>query len=347
MFSIARNKAIGLQQGINCSMLKNIMLAVLLSCLIPFHACQAQALAQQAPDKLQDDMTRSLTPDIGGIKQFIEIKTDDLRKPVLLFLSGGPGSSMLNNATAFTRILKTRFTIAQWDQRDAGKTLKLNPSPGQPTVEQMESDTLQVIEFVRKELKQEKIYLLGSSWGNVLGFHAVKHHPEWLHAYFAVNPVVSQLASEQALLATLKTHFKDDAVASKELAGIDPALDTDDDLYYLRKWLFHKEGKDFATSKEFRDMFFQWAKTWSPVWKTVMTIDLRKSLATADCPVYFFVGKNDIQTSASITQEYFSALQAPKKALFLFEHSGHQIHHDEPEKFQHTIIGILDGNQQP
>jgi pimeloyl-ACP methyl ester carboxylesterase len=347
MFSIARNKAIGLQQGINCSMLKNIMLAVLLSCLIPFHACQAQALAQQAPDKLQDDMTRSLTPDIGGIKQFIEIKTDDLRKPVLLFLSGGPGSSMLNNATAFTRILKTRFTIAQWDQRDAGKTLKLNPSPGQPTVEQMESDTLQVIEFIRKELKQEKIYLLGSSWGNVLGFHAVKQHPEWLHAYFAVNPVVSQLASEQALLATLKTHFKDDAVASKELAGIDPALDTDDDLYYLRKWLFHKEGKDFATSKEFRDMFFQWAKTWSPVWKTVMTIDLRKSLATADCPVYFFVGKNDIQTSASITQEYFSALQAPKKALFLFEHSGHQIHHDEPEKFQHTIIGILDGNQQP
>lgn len=347
MFSIARNKAIGLQQGINCSMLKNIMLAVLLSCLIPFHACQAQALAQQTPDKLQDEMTRSLTPDIGGIKQFIEIKTDDLRKPVLLFLSGGPGSSMLNNATAFTRILKTRFTIAQWDQRDAGKTLKLNPSPGQPTVEQMESDTLQVIEFVRKELKQEKIYLLGSSWGNVLGFHAVKQHPEWLHAYFAVNPVVSQLASEQALLATLKTHFKDDAVASKELAGIDPALDTDNDLYYLRKWLFHKEGKDFATSKEFRDMFFQWAKTWSPVWKTVMTIDLRKSLATAGCPVYFFVGKNDIQTSASITQEYFSALQAPKKALFLFEHSGHQIHHDEPEKFQHTIIGILDGNQQP
>lgn len=347
MFSIARNKAIGLQQGINCSMLKNMMLAVLLSCLIPFHACQAQALAQQTPDKLQDEMTRSLTPDIGGIKQFIEIKTDDLRKPVLLFLSGGPGSSMLNNATAFTRILKTRFTIAQWDQRDAGKTLKLNPSPGQPTVEQMESDTLQVIEFVRKELKQEKIYLLGSSWGNVLGFHAVKQHPEWLHAYFAVNPVVSQLASEQALLATLKTHFKDDAVASKELAGIDPALDTDDDLYYLRKWLFHKEGKDFATSKEFRDMFFQWAKTWSPVWKTVMTIDLRKSLATAACPVYFFVGKNDIQTSASITQEYFSALQAPKKALFLFEHSGHQIHHDEPEKFQHTIIGILDGNQQP
>lgn len=346
MSSTSGNPAIDRQQGVNCSMLKTIMLTVLFSLLMPFHAGQAQNLPQQTPDKLQGDMTRSLTPDIGGIKQFIEIKTDDPGKPVLLFLSGGPGSSMLNNAAAFTRILQTRFTIVQWDQRDAGRTLKLNPSPVQPTVEQMESDTLLVIEFVRKELNQDKIYLLGSSWGNVLGFHAVKQHPEWLHAYFAVNPVVSQLASEQALLATLKTHFKDNAVASKELAGIDPALDTDDDLYYLRKWLFHKEGKDFATSKEFRDMFFQWAKTWSTVWKTVMTIDLRNSLAKVDCPVYFFVGKNDIQTSASITQEYFSALQAPKKALFLFEHSGHQIHHDEPEKFQRTVIGTLDGNQQ-
>lgn len=347
MSSSPGNHTIALQQGIHCSMLKNIMLTVLLSLLMPFHACQAQDRQQPLPDKLPGDMTRSLTPDIGGIKQFIEIKTDDLRKPVLLFLSGGPGSSMLNNAAGFTRILQTGFTIVQWEQRDAGKTLKLNPSPVQPTVEQMESDTLQVIEFVRKELKQEKIYLLGSSWGNVLGFHAVKQHPEWLHAYFAVNPVVSQLASEQALLATLKRHYKDDAVASKELAGIDPALDTDEDLYYLRKWLFHKEGKDFATSKEFREMFFQWAKTWSPVWKDVMTIDLRKSLATVGCPVYFFVGKNDIQTSASITQDYFSALQAPQKALFLFEHSGHQIHHDEPEKFQRTIIGTLDGKQQP
>lgn len=343
MSSHASNQAIDLQQGNHCSMLKNIMLAVLLSCLMPFHASRAQDM----PGKPHSETTRSLTPDIGGIKQFIEIKTDDASKPVLLFLSGGPGSSMLNNAAAFTRILQTRFTIVQWDQRDAGRTLKLNPSPVQPTVEQMESDTLQVIEFVRKELKQEKIYLLGSSWGNVLGFHVVKHHPEWLHAYFAVNPVVSQLASEQALLATLKTHYKDDAVASKELAAIHPALDTDEDLYYLRKWLFHKEGKDFATSKEFREMFFQWAKTWSAVWKEVMTIDLRKSLASVDCPVYFFVGKNDIQTSASITQAYFAALTAPQKALFLFEHSGHQIHHDEPEKFQHTVISTLDSKQQP
>ncbi|WP_402718958.1 alpha/beta fold hydrolase [Janthinobacterium rivuli] len=299
--------------------------------LMPFSASKAQALA----------IDTLLTPDIGGIKQFVEIKTDDSKKPVLLFLSGGPGSSMMKNADAFTAILKNRFTLVQWDQRDAGKTLKLNPSPSQPSVAQMEQDTYQVITFLQKELKQEKIYLLGSSWGNVLGFHIVEQHPELLHAYFAVNPVISQLASEKELLKTLKVHFKDNAVASQELGSITFPLTSDESMFYLRKWLFYKDGKEFATSEGFKTGFLQWSKTWSPVWNEVMNIDLPKTLQSVDCPVYFFVGKNDIQTSSRITQDYFEQLQAPRKGLFVFEQSGHQIHHDEPEKFQRSIIGTL------
>jgi len=307
------------------------LLAVLFITLMPFSACKAQALA----------IDTLLTPDIGGIKQFVEIQTDDSKKPVLLFLSGGPGSSLMKNADAFTAILKNRFTLVQWDQRDAGKTLKLNPSPSQPSVAQMEQDTYQVITFLQKELKQEKIYLLGSSWGNVLGFHIVEQHPELLHAYFAVNPVISQLASEKELLKTLKVHFKDNAVASQELGSITFPFTSDESMFYLRKWLFYKDGKEFATSEGFKTGFLQWSKTWSPVWNEVMNIDLPKTLQSVDCPVYFFVGKNDIQTSTRITQDYFEQLQAPRKGLFLFEQSGHQIHQDEPEKFQRSIIGTL------
>ena len=312
-------------------MIRKYLTALFVSALMPFAACQAQA----AP------MEKSLTPEIGGIKQFIDIRTDDTSKPVLLFLSGGPGSSMIRNADAFTQLLKTRFTIVQWDQRDAGKTLQLNPSPVPPSVEQMQDDTLQVVNLLRKEFKQQKIYLLGSSWGNVLGFHVVKQQPELLHAYFAVNPVVSQRASELELLDTLKTHFKDNAAASNELASVNPAFQSDEDLFYVRKWLFYKDGMAAAGTEEFKKMFMQWSASWSPVWKSVMTIDLRDSLPKADCPVYFFVGKNDIQTSASITRAYFDELRAPKKNLFLFEHSGHQIHKDEPEKLQQTIISTL------
>lgn len=312
-------------------MIIKYLTALFVSALMPFAACQAQAVR----------MEKLLTPEIGGIKQFIDIKTDDTSKPVLLFLSGGPGSSMIRNADTFTQLLKTRFTIVQWDQRDAGKTLQLNSSPVPPSVEQMQDDTLQVVNLLRKEFRQQKIYLLGSSWGNVLGFHVVKQHPELLHAYFAVNPVVSQRASELELLDTLKVHFKDNAAASNELASVNPAFQSDEDLFYVRKWLFYKDGMAAAGTEEFKKMFMLWSASWSPVWKTVMTIDLRDSLRQADCPVYFFVGKNDIQTSASITKAYFDELQAPKKNLFLFERSGHQIHKDEPEKLQQAIISTL------
>ncbi|MGK5050058.1 alpha/beta fold hydrolase [Janthinobacterium sp. RB2P8] len=315
-------------------------LAVLLSALIPFYACQAQALAEAKP--VSAEVTTTLTPDIGGIKQVVEIKTDDASKPVLLFLSGGPGSSMIKGADAFTNRLKSRFTIVQWDQRDAGKTLTLNPSPTQPSVGQMEKDTYQVIQFLRKELKQEKIYLLGSSWGNVLGFSIVKNHPELLHAYFASNPVVSQLDSEKELLKTLKVYFKDNPLASQELDSVSFPFASDESMFYLRKWLFYKDGKEFAASESFKKGFLQWSKTWSPVWNEVMNLDLPRTLKSVDCPVYFFVGKNDIQTSTRITQAYFETLKAPKKGLFFFDHSGHQIHQDEAVKFQEAIIKTLE-----
>ncbi|MGK5045354.1 alpha/beta fold hydrolase [Janthinobacterium sp. GB4P2] len=315
-------------------------LAILFAALIPFYGCQAQTMAETKP--VSAEVTTTLTPDIGGIQQVLEIKTDDASKPVLLFLSGGPGSSMIKGADAFTNSLKSRYTLVQWDQRDAGKTLKLNPSPTQPSVGQMEKDTYQVIQFLRKELKQEKIYLLGSSWGNVLGFYIVKNHPELLHAYFASNPVVSQLDSEKELLKTLKVHFKDNALASRELDSISFPFTSDESMFYLRKWLFYKDGKEFATSEGFKKAFLQWSKTWSPVWNEVMNIDLPKTLKSVDCPVYFFVGKNDIQTSTRITQAYFETLKAPEKRLFFFEHSGHQIHQDEPEKFQEAIIKALE-----
>jgi pimeloyl-ACP methyl ester carboxylesterase len=284
----------------------------------------------------------TMTPDIGGIKQVIEIDDGGAGKPALLFLSGGPGSSMMNNAGAYTNILKSKFTIVQWDQRDAGKTLKLNASPVQPSVALMERDTYEVVQFLRKELKQEKIYVLGSSWGNVLGFSLVKNHPELLHAYFAVNPVISQLASEKELLAILKAHFKDNAVASEELNRVAIPFKADEDLFYLRKWLFYKDGKTFVTSDDFKKGFLAWSKTWSPTWNQVMNIDLPATLPRVDCPVYFFVGKHDIQTSTRMTVAYFEKLRAPKKALYVFEKSGHQIHHDEPERLQQLIVQTVE-----
>lgn len=297
-----------------------------------------KSLAQTGQLEAKQQLDTLIYAQIGGIKQAIEVKTDDVTKPVLLFLSGGPGSSMMPNANLFTNDLKGSFTIVQWDQRDAGKTLKLNPSTKQPTLALMEQDTYEVVRFISTLLKQEKIYLLGSSWGNALGFNIVKKYPQMLHAYFAVNPVINQLESERELLIILKNSFKEDQIASEELNKVNIPFKNDEDLFYLRKWLFYKEGKTFVKNETFKTGFLQWSKTWSPTWNEVMKIDLPKTLKSVKCPIYFMVGKDDIQTLTAITTAYFKELKAPKKDLVMFEHSGHQIHQSEPKKFQEIII---------
>lgn len=286
-----------------------------------------------------------LTTEIGGIKQFIEIKTDDNTRPVLLFLSGGPGGSMMNSASKYTNKLKDKFTIVQWDQRDAGKTLEFNPSPIQPSVGQMKKDTYEVIQFITKKLKKRKIYLAGFSWGNILGFYIVEKHPEVLHSYLAVNPVVSQMASEKLLLIRLKDVYKNNEVALKELSSVKIPFERAEDLFFIRKWLFDMDGKDYAIKDDFKYFFLEWTKTWFPVWQEVMNINLPKTLIKVKCPVYFFVGIEDIQTSTEITENYFNHIKAPKKDLYLFEYSKHSIQESEPEKFQKIIIeNILSKN---
>ena len=286
-----------------------------------------------------------LTVEIGGMKQFIEIKTDDSTRPVLLFLSGGPGGSMMNSANKYTNKLKAKFTIVQWDQRGAGKTLELYSAPIQPSVGQMVTDTYEVIQFITKKLKKKKIYLAGCSWGNILGFYIVKKHPEVLHSYIAINPVVSQMASEKLLLIRLKEVYKNNDVALKELYSVKIPFERAEDLFFIRKWLFYMDGKDYAIKDNFKHFFLEWTKTWFPVWQEVMNINLPKTLIEIKCPVYFFVGKDDIQTSTDITKNYFKDIKAPKKNLYLFEYSKHSIQESEPEKFQNILIeNILSKN---
>src|SRR5919202_1948682 len=64
--------------------------------------------------------------EIGGIEQWITIRGEDRSNPVLLFVHGGPGDATNPWGYAGFRTWLKRFTIVQWDQRGAGRTLGRN-----------------------------------------------------------------------------------------------------------------------------------------------------------------------------------------------------------------------------
>src|SRR5262249_31002733 len=61
---------------------------------------------------------------IGGIEQWITIRGQDRANPVLLFLHGGRGAVTTPWTFALFAPWERHFTVAQWDQRGAGRTLR-------------------------------------------------------------------------------------------------------------------------------------------------------------------------------------------------------------------------------
>jgi pimeloyl-ACP methyl ester carboxylesterase len=286
------------------------------------------------------DTTQVLT--IGGIKQLISLKGTDITHPVLLFLCGGPGGSVMGEADKFTGQLQKKFVVVEWDQRETGKTLQLNKSPVPLTLLLMKNDTKELIDALLSEFKQQKLYLMAHSWGTELGFFIAGKYPELLYAYIAISPMTDQSRSERMTLSMLKEKAAQTGNTREleELSKVQIPYQNGEQLYFARKWLFSLSGQPISDSDTaaVKDYIASWAKTWLPVWNEAIGENHFKDLTKINCPVYFCVGRKDYQTNFSISEEYFDLLKAPKKNLFWFENSGHLIPNTEPELLQDIVI---------
>jgi pimeloyl-ACP methyl ester carboxylesterase len=295
-----------------------------------------QLKAQQAIDSLA-------VLEIGGIRQVISLKGKDVSKPLFLFLHGGPGNSAMNYAQKFTDKLQEHFIVVQWDQRNVGKTLSFNKSPVPLTVHQFEEDTHALIDTLLKRFDRPKLYLAGHSWGTHLGFYIASNHPELLHAFLAICPMVNQVESERIILDLMKVKASrtGNKVASHELAAVNIPFEKGEQLYFHRKWLLGYMGIKSTIPKSYVE---EWSSTWLPIFAEASNQNLFETAPHIQCPVYFFVGRKDFQTNSKITEKYYKVLKAPKKDLFWFERSAHSLPTSEPQKLQAIIIEHLIGN---
>lgn len=281
----------------------------------------------------------SVSITIGEIQQWISIRGANDTLPVLLFLHGGPGNSVMGYAEKFTRELQKRFVVVQWDQRESGRTAKLNPSPRPLTVALMEQDAAEVVAYLRTRFNKEKIYLVGHSWGGFLALRMAALHPEWLAACVAAAPMINQWESERQSLVWLteKAKAENNEEALGELSQVHIPFTRPDELYYHRRWLLLANGKNPFSKNYVR----KWGEKWFALYTEACSINLFDVSPSLDCPVYFFAGSADRQASSTITEAYFRSVKAEKKELIWFTKSGHSLNLTEPIKFQETIMGLL------
>ena len=276
---------------------------------------------------------------INGIRQYVRIKAKDVSKPIILFLHGGPGGSLMQKFDKVSSKLQQHFVVVHWDQRETGETLKLNKTKQPLTLQLFYNDTHDLVDSLLRQFQKPKLYLVGFSWGSGLGFYIVDKNPELLYAYIAVSPVISQYRSDSISLTMLKE--KMGKKASQELAQVHIPFQNAEQLYYHRKWLLKQEGQKLVGLSLPKSYVESWAGTWFDVWSRSCDVDLFQTLPAIKCPVYFFAGGKDYNTNCSITTEYYSKVSAPKKDLFLFKDAGHELLNSYSDAFQDMIIKTI------
>jgi len=295
---------------------------------------------------------------LGGIPQWILVRGWDRRNPILLFLHGGPGFSETAVARLFSTRLEHEFTVVHWDQRGAGKSYRFGEDRSAWTIQDYVDDTRALIELLLRRFDQEKLFLVGHSWGTVLGMRIARDHPELLHAFVGIGQVVNWREQEEISYrwVTQRAQATGSTRAQEELAAIRPPYEHPSEMLIERKWLAHFGG-DFYDGRGMRRYVLSGAL--SPhyslldglrftrgigapleMWlNEIRETNLFQTVPRVEVPVFFFAGKHDYNTAFEVVERYAEALEAPHKELVWFERSAHSPNLEEPDRFQEEMIG--------
>jgi len=295
---------------------------------------------------------------LGGLDQGLIIRGVDATAPVMLFLHGGPGSPEYPALRRTNLGLEDDFVMVYWEQRGAGMSFP-GVTPEDLSLEKMVADTAELAAKLAVRFGQDKVFLMGHSWGSLLGMSTIRQHPELFHAYFGLGNVANQYAGEKLALDWARRRAEElgNPRAAAALAGLSlPGRDADggDWKSYLlaqRRWLdqvgggITHGGPGMATvmlwtlrTPEYRMRdklnFFRGAMfSLDNLWRDVMEANLIETAGPIDIPVFFLQGAWDYQTPTPLARALFEATQAPVKEYVEFDNSAHSPIMEEPEKF--------------
>ena len=170
----------------------SLLTGALLILMVALSQVTAFTPAVEGPDPISE--LRSVT--VNGRTEWLSLRGQDRSKPVLLFLSGGPGGSQLVTARHCFADLERDYVVVTWEQPGAAKSYSAI-NPADITLDTYLSDGAAVTEILRREFGQDRIYLMGESWGSALGLMMAREHPEYYRAFVGTGQMIDFLETER------------------------------------------------------------------------------------------------------------------------------------------------------
>jgi proline iminopeptidase len=299
---------------------------------------------------------------LGGHDQWIEIRAASPDKPVLLYLSGGPGQSDLPFSRVFFADLARDFVVVGWDQRGTGKSY---PALDQEslTLERAVADTIELTDYVRARFDERKIYLLGESWGTILSVLAAQQRPDLYHAFIGSGQMVSVRETDRRLyhdLIAYAVQTGDTALADQLRRYGEPPYGSIygnafvfkhyDKLYkpygpppsYVRRGESSGIGPWGLLGSEYTlvervNVLRGLADMFAIMYPQIQGIDFRRDVPRLEVPVYILDGQAELSARRDLALEWYDQVQAPQKRLFSFEEAAHAVAFEQFEAF-HRIM---------
>lgn len=255
--------------------------------------------------------------------------------------------------------LHQSFTIVCWDQRGTAGSYRTDKDT--LTLDQYVDDVIGLSEMLAKKFGQQKIFLVGHSWGSVIGLLAAQKRPELYHAYVGaaqhINSIENDSIGWRMIVDGAKAEGDEKTRNLMEDMGPPPymkqnkdgSVSPDGDAYYqVLKRLYHYSPPAPA-DRGFDSMGMFLApehNVWSKVnlvrgllrgvkvvYPQLAFLDMEEEVPDLGCPLFLINGRYDMTCVASISERWFQKVSAPSKRILWLENSGHNGVFTEPEPF--------------
>ncbi|MDH3222113.1 MAG: alpha/beta hydrolase [Gemmatimonadota bacterium] len=288
---------------------------------------------------------------IGGTEQWVLLRGHDVANPVILFLHGGPGMPAMYLAHDFQRGLERDFVIVHWDRRGAGKSYEAGADSTVLTMSRTLEETAELTEWLRNRFGKERIYLVGHSWGSKLGMLAVRERPDLYAAFVGTGQMAADLDRvreyrRSPLLEAARSAGDQELVGRLESG--EPS--TEDDLL--------RHGVELRGARSFWPIL--WTGLRAPEYGLIDALNvgrgasrvarlmkddvlsgpLDREVKAVSVPVFFLLGRHDLNTPSEQAADYLSELDAPLKELVWFDESAHFPFWTESERFHREMRTI-------
>ena len=304
---------------------------------------------------------------LNGNKQNIRIYTYDKNAPVLLFLHGGPGVCDRHWVLHFQKALADKYTMVLWDQRGSGKSYQyFKTKRADLHVPMYVEDARELIEYLCKKFKKDKIVVFGHSWGTVLGTPLCYKYPEHIAAYVGQGQVVEGEANEAisyqfVMDEAAKAGDKKTIKAIKDHPPVKGVYDSHDAMMAQRNGLSKYGGEEWKNRGGMVQTLlipflkYDGYQPWElpryafgalyltdVLWPEVISCNFLRDVPELKMPVLMTIGRHDYNTPFEVAEQWYNGLKAPRKEWVWFEDSAHSPIKEEPEKWGDAVMKFLD-----